>query len=385
LAILPCGSVSIPAARITDIGQFPERTSIDLAEEALDGALGDAGLRRADVDGFVWNLGTSVGANYDVACRELGLRPGFVMQTWTHGRFTGSCIGIAAMAVASGAATAVACVGGIKGLPYRGEGDKRKGIGRELYMRPAADALTRYLQMYGVDRDRLAEVVLSAHRYAGLNPHAYRHDGLSLAEYATSPMAFEPLKEADCYPTDESAGPVHDCGVCVLVTSAHRSSASGREVYFLSGQTIQGGPEEVYFGRPGLGDPPSSFQPSDRDIAAFTACGVTPSDIDGFYTYDPFSSTVWYSLERFGYCEPGEAPSWATAERMWLDGELPVNTNGGILAAGHSVGWGQIVEMVQQLRGEAGQRQIAGVELVHWGSVFGDSLILTNNAERCGR
>lgn len=71
-----------------------------------------------------------------------------------------------------------------------------------------------------------------------------------------------------------------------------------------------------------------------------------------------------FALERFGYCEPGTAPVWATPERMWLDGELHVNTTGGMLSAGHTAGWGQIVEMVQQLRHEAGPHQINGVELL---------------------
>lgn len=385
MAVVPAEPVSIAAAAITDIGQFPERGSVDLAGEALDSALRTAGLRRSDVDGFVWNLGTSLGANYDVLCAELGLRPGFVAQTWTHGRFTGTSLQMAAMAVATGAATTVACLGGIKGRPHLGARDKRPpGAGVEIFVRPAATALARYLEMYQADRDRLADVVLTAHRYAALNPRAYLGDEFSAADYEASPTLLDPLKEADCFPTDASAGPVNDSGVCVLVTKARAPHSDGSPVYFLAGQSIQGGPEEVYFGRPGLGEPTYAFRPTDRDVAVFTETGLSPGDMDGFYTYDAFAPVVWFALERFGYCEPGQAPEWVTAKRMWLDGELPVNTNGGMLAAGHTAGWGQIVEMVDQLRGAAGPRQIDGAELLHWGSVFGDSVILTNNIDRCG-
>jgi acetyl-CoA acetyltransferase len=384
MAIVPGRGVAIAAATVTDIGLFPGRRSIDLAEEALDGALRTAGLRRSDIDGYVWNLGAGMGSNYDKVCARLGLRPGFVVQTWTHGRFTGSSIGIAAMAVASGAATTVACVGGIKGAPHRGADDPRKpGDGVEIYVRPAATALSRYLDMYGADRDRLADVVLTAHRYAALNPHAYLRDGLTEADYAASPMFLDPLKKVDCFPTDASAGPINDSGVCVLVTTADKAPDDVAPVHVVAAQGIQAGPEEVYFGRPGLGDEPYAFSPTERDLAAFTAAGVGPSDVDGFYTYDAFASTIWYALERYGYCAPGEGPEWASAKRMWLDGELPVNTNGGILAAGHTAGWGQIVEMVDQLRGQAGPRQIPDASLLHWGSVFGDGLILTNDPARC--
>lgn len=386
MAFLPGKAVSIAAAKITDIGQFPDRSSVNLAEEALESALQAADLRREDIDGYIWNLGEGLGANYDEVCADLGLRPSFVMQTWTHGRFTGTCLATAAMAVASGAATTVACVGGIKGVPYRGESDERKpGTGRELYARPAATALSRYLEMYGADRDRLIDVVETAHSYATLNPRADQSLEFSATNYGTSPSIIGPLKAADCFPTDESGEPIHDSGVCVIITRADTSDSQVSPVHLLAGQGIQAGPEEAYFGRPGLGESPYLFQPTDRDTAVFTETGLAPTDMDGFYTYDAFAPTVWYALERFGYCEPGEAPDWATSKRMSLNGQLPVNTNGGILAAGHTAGWGQIVEMVDQLRGEAGPRQIEGAELLHWGSVFGDSVILTNNPDKCVR
>jgi acetyl-CoA acetyltransferase len=228
-------------------------------------------------------------------------------------------------------------------------------------------------------------VVLTAHRYGALNPRAYLRAGLTEADYAASPWFLEPLKEADCFPTDASSGPINDSGVCVLVTTTDRAPADLAPVHVVAAQGLQGGPEEVYFGRPGLGDEPYAFRPTERDLAVFTGSGLAPTDMDGFYTYDAFASTIWYALERFGYCEPGEAPEWASAKRMWLDGGLPVNTNGGILSAGHTAGWGQIVEMVDQLRGAAGPRQIEGASLLQWGSVFGDSVILTNDPDRCRR
>jgi len=151
----------------------------------------------------------------------------------------------------------------------------------------------------------------------------------------------------------------------------------------VAAQGIQAGPEEVYFGLPGLGEEPRPYEPTARDLATFTEGGVTHADVDGFYTYDAFAPTVWYALERFGYCAPGTAPDWVTAERIWRDGELPVNTNGGMLSAGHTAGWGQIVEMVDQLTGRAGPRQIEGASLLHWASVFGDSVLLTNDPALC--
>jgi acetyl-CoA acetyltransferase len=275
-------------------------------------------------------------------------------------------------------------LGGIKASPSPDrQAARRPSGGVEVYVRPAARALERYLARYGVDRERLADIVLSARRYGALNPRAFLRGPFTADDYRASPFVLESLRAADCLPSDESWGPVNDSGVCVVVTRTDEARAARPPVLIAAAQSIQAGPEEVYFGRPGLGEDTYDFRPTPRDLSVFTETGLSRRDVDGFYTYDAFASAVWFALERFGYCGPGEAPSWVTQERIWRDGDLPVNTNGGILAAGHTSGWAQVVEMVEQLRGEGGPRQIPGAELLHWGSIFGDSLLLTTNADHC--
>jgi acetyl-CoA acetyltransferase len=107
----------------------------------------------------------------------------------------------------------------------------------------------------------------------------------------------------------------------------------------------------------------------------FETSGVRPSDIDGFYTYDAFSPLVWFALERFGFCGEGEAPLFCEQE-IGFGGRLPVNTNGGMLSEGHLCGFNHLVEMVLQLRGLGGERQMPHASLVQWGSCYGDSVIL---------
>ena len=107
------------------------------------------------------------------------------------------------------------------------------------------------------------------------------------------------LKVADCLPTDESAGPINDAGVCVLVTRRENDASTGTTVYIVAGQGIQGGPEEVYFGRPGLGEPTYAFRPSRcGTLAVFRETGLSPADMDGFYTYDAFSPTIWFGASN---------------------------------------------------------------------------------------
>ena len=105
--------------------------------------------------------------------------------------------------------------------------------------------------------------------------------------------------------------------------------------------------------------------------------GVTREDLDGLYVYDSFSSNLWMVLERFGFCAEGEAPSWVEKSGLGVGSDLPVNTNGGLMAEGDFTGYAHLIEMVRQLRGSAGERQIADASVLQWATPWGDSLILT--------
>ena len=106
--------------------------------------------------------------------------------------------------------------------------------------------------------------------------------------------------------------------------------------------------------------------------------GVSRGEISGLYVYDSFSSNLWMVLERFGFCGEGEAPQYVRETGIELGADaMPVNTNGGLMSEAHLSGYGHLAEMVRQLRGEAGARQIAGAAAVQWATPRGDSLILT--------
>ena len=80
-------------------------------------------------------------------------------------------------------------------------------------------------------------------------------------------------------------------------------------------------------------------------------------------------------LERFGFCPPGEAHAWVGGGRIALGGALPVNTSGGLMSEAHVSGWNSIAEIVRQLRGDAGERQIPEASHLQWGTVWGDSIV----------
>lgn len=88
--------------------------------------------------------------------------------------------------------------------------------------------------------------------------------------------------------------------------------------------------------------------------------------IQGLHTYDAFSPLVLFVLERFGFCAPGEAAAFVQEGRIGPGGALPVSTSGGLLSEAHVADWNSLCEMMRQLRGDAGPRQIADARALQW-------------------
>jgi acetyl-CoA acetyltransferase len=396
--MVPPFNAAIVGAAITPVGIWPEETTFGLAARALSEALDDSGLERAQLDGFVWNLGRPSGEDYDAMVAGLGLRTRFVTQFWTHGRFTGSAVLAAATAVTMGLADYVVCLGGTKrragggpsaaafGTPPYGDVAR---YGMTSFVHDAALSLQSYLAHHGSDRDRLADVVLAARDHATRNDTAWLRDPLTLDDYLASPLIVEPLRRLDCFPFGPTGSPQNDYGACVIIGRGDLARELDRPpVHIIGGQGVQGGRQEAYFGLPGLGlfgQTETAFAPGPWDRQAYDQAGMQPADVDLFYTYDCFASLVWMALERYGHCAPGTASAWATRERIGPGGSFPVNTNGGLLSQGHTAGWGHMVELTRQLRHEAGDRQVAGASVAQWGAIFGDALLFTNDDGRVPR
>lgn len=369
---------------------FSETGVLPLADRAVQAALEDAGLDRSAIDGVVVHIGSPRGADCDEICRMLGIEARFVSQTWSHGRFCSTVLQHAAMALAHGLADCVLALGSFRNTAFPRHGQVgfpgfeenfREGGGPHAetphagLIAPiggAALSAQRYFQHYGVDREKLAAVALAQRNGAVLNPHAFRREPLSLQGYLDSPYVAEPLRRLDC------SSPV-DASVAVLLTREDRARDLAQPTVLLQAfQGLHGGPNEFVFGQPGLGVNQRDvfdYRPAGGGEPVFAAAGVQRGDIDTLHCYDGFSPQVLWTLERFGFAPPGCAADWVQDGRIELGGELPVNTSGGHLSEGHSNGWGQTAEIVRQLRGQAGPRQIPDCQLAMWATTFGDAII----------
>jgi acetyl-CoA acetyltransferase len=361
-----------------------------IANRAVVLALGDCGLQRSALDGLIVHIGSPRGLDYDEFATLLAIGTRFSSQTWAHGRFCGTVLQHAAMALDHRLADYVLCVAtfmnsrftqhGTPGFPGFAE-NLREGAGphaETLYaglaapVGGAAMATTRYLHKYGVDREKLAAVALSQRKSALLNPAAVMKKPITIADYNASPLIVEPLRRLDCSVSV-------DTSVAVILTRADRARDLNKPpVYLRSYQGIAAGPNEFVFGQRGLGINQCGeydYVPAGAAEPVFLAAGITPRDVDTLHCYDGFTPQVLWTLERFGFAPVGGAADWVQDGRIDLGGELPVNTSGGHLSEGHSNGWGQTVEIVRQLRGEAGLRQLPGCRLALWATTFGDAIL----------
>lgn len=384
------GQAAVIGVGASSFERDPDRSVLTMAGQALSRALADAGLEAAAIDGLIVQIGSPRGADYDTIAQTFGLAPKFCSQTWPHGRFTATVIAQAAMAVACGLATRVACLLAMKNSdigrigeadnPFFHEQFRENGgphgeegpIGMTSPVAGAALAFDLYCRRYGKDRELLAEVPLTFRRHAALNDDAVMSAPLNLADYRAARAIVEPLRLFDC-------SLVGDGAVCVIV-AAPGETPRGRPAVVLTGvQGVQAGRDHFIFAPRGLGVAQQSEQrltlAEARAQPVWAMAGAAPERIDVFGAYDSFSPLPVYAFEEFGFCAAGEGLDWIQGGRIGLGGELPTNTNGGQLSHAQVNGWGQVRELVLQLRGEAGARQVEGARRAMWASCCGDALI----------
>jgi acetyl-CoA acetyltransferase len=384
------GKAAIIGVGASSFARRPDVSVLEMAAAALGGALADAGLEKSALDGLIVQIGSPRGADYDTIAQTFGLTLRYCSQTWPHGRFTATVLTQAAMAVGSGLATRVACVLAMKNsdLGRIGEADnpffheqfrenggphgEEAAIGMASPVAGAAMALALYCRRYDADRELLAAIPMTFRRHAQRTQDAVARETMSLADYRSARPIVDPLRLLDC-------SLVGDGAVCVIVTGKSQVEASQRPVWITGAQGVQAGRDSFIFAPHGLGMAQQSgtrLTPVEaRNQPVYAMAGITPDRVDVLGVYDSFSPLALYTLEDFGFCPPGEGLNWIQDGRLDLGGEFPTNTNGGQLSHAQVNGWGQIRELVQQLRGEAQGRQIAGARTALWATVGGDALV----------
>ncbi|MCX7262914.1 MAG: thiolase family protein [Burkholderiales bacterium] len=211
----------------------------------------------------------------------------------------------------------------------------------------------RHIALYGTKVSHFGEVAVAHRQHALLNDNAVMKKPMTLEDHANSRMIADPFRLFDC--SLESDG-----GAACIVSSAERAFDLKHRRIFISG-TAAGHPDQpgAITQRPDM----TSLGIAKAAQRAFQMAGVTHADIDVAEIYDCFTYAVIRQLEDLGFCKKGEGGPFVEGGRLRLDGALPTNTHGGLLSQAHVWGLNHIVELVRQLRGNAGRAQVKDAEV----------------------
>ena len=213
--------------------------------------------------------------------------------------------------------------------------------------------MRRYMHEFGWKHEDFAQFSINSHANAMHNPYARLHEKITLEKFEKSSMVATPINLLDASPIGDGAAamvivPVEKVKRKPLITVAASAAAT-------DSIAIHSRKDPMFL--------QAAYESSRR---AYEMAGVTPADIDFFELHDAFSIMAALSLEASGFAERGQGVRLALENAIRIQGRVPVCTRGGLKARGHPVGATgvyQLVEVVQQLRGECGKTQVDGARI----------------------
>jgi benzoylsuccinyl-CoA thiolase BbsB subunit len=212
----------------------------------------------------------------------------------------------------------------------------------------------RYMYEHDLTKQQLADVSVKAHRHGSLNPYAQLRKTYTREEVMNARPVAEPFTLLHCCPTGDGAGAV------VLAASDSPLGRAARSVRIAASELTSG-----YYAS-GYRDMTTAEITRRSAAHAYEMAGIGPKDVDVAEVHDAFTIAELMYYEAFDFCAPGDAYGLLRDGVTSLGGAKPVNPSGGLLSRGHPIGAtgaAQIVEIVQQLRGEAGARQAEDVKV----------------------
>ncbi|MET0270593.1 MAG: thiolase family protein [Sphingomonas sp.] len=355
---------------ITGVGETPfvrasPKSLLEMTVEASQEAIADAGLKPADIDGFVVNRNSH-------SADELGFALGidrrpFSAITDTVGGTgpTGSALTLAQLAIEAGLCRHVLVPYGFQatrpGGPYGFH--SREPLKADLEMpvgyfgQPSyfATMANRYAYEHGLSEEELASVAITFRKWAVLTPSAQKRDPMDLDGYRKSPMISTPFRVADCCL-------MTDAGAAYVVSAADAARDAPHPAVTVQGLGLgtTRWPQAMMFTQA-----PSIFDFPGREsaAAAFAMAGVAAGDLDLAQIYDGFSISALVQAEQLGLCGEGEGGRFFHGGAAMPGGRMPVNTSGGHMSGGYLPGITLLIEGVRQLRGERGAAQVPDARL----------------------
>jgi acetyl-CoA acetyltransferase len=358
---------AIVGAGMTRFGKYPDRSLKSLGAEAIAGALADAGLEAADIDmAFVANSMSAITTGQAAVVGQTILRdcgfhgiPVYNIDNACAG--SSSALNLAVHAIRAGAARAVLVLGVEKLITS----DKTQAfraingaVAPDLLAESGIDARTQsifvasiyprrlaaYSALHALTGETLADIAVKNRAAAALNPLAQYVEPLTREAVLSSRQIVGPITALMCAPMGDGAA-------AVIVMRADATRPDQRPV--LIGASVVG-----------MGGAPHGETAIARAAArAFGEAGLTAETIDLAEVHDSIAFNELLAYEELGFAAPGGGSALVASGATAIGGSIPINTSGGLESRGHPIaatGLGQIFELVTQLRGDAGARQVTG-------------------------
>jgi acetyl-CoA C-acetyltransferase len=366
--------VAIIGVGIHPFGRFGDKSAMEMCVDAIDAAVADAGIEWGDIGaaaGGSWTV-----ANPDAIVGMVGL--------------SGIPFTNVFNACATAASAAKACADGIR----LGDYDIGIAVGMDKHPRGAftedpalvgmprwyaenGQYLTtqffgmkanRYLHEHGISQQTLAKVAAKNFRNGALNPNAFRRKPMAEHEILDSTMLNYPLTQYMFCAPDEGAAAIVMCRAAI----AHRYVDKPIFLRAVEVRTRTYGAYEVNTTFAPVDEVPSPTVFAAR--AAFEKAGVAPEDVDVIQLQDTDAGAEIIHMAECGFCADGDQEKLLADGATEITGSMPINTDGGLIANGEPIGASglrQVHELVKQLRGEAGDRQVPGEPRVGFAQLYG--------------
>jgi benzoylsuccinyl-CoA thiolase BbsB subunit len=372
--------VVVLGAGLHRFGRFPEKSIQEMGREAIKNALDDASVPFRDIEvAYVGRVLAGMGAGLNVVS-ELGQTGIPVVNIEMACASSTSAFREAYLAVANGVYDTALVVGFEKmqrGMLQISE-QQSPGTIMGLSVMPAAYALQaqRYMHEYGATPEMFAQVSVKSHRNGSLNPYAQYQTPVNLEEVMSSRTIADPITLLQCSPTTDGAAAVVICAK----DRAARYSA-GRSMTVAGWATGSGRYQPK-------SDEEGGSELNQGEVArlagiAYERAGIGPQDVDVTQVHDAFSPGEVFTIEGLGLVAEGEGARAVWEGRTEITGDIPVNTDGGLLSRGHPIGAtgaAMVTEIFRQLTGEAGPRQVKGgdakVGLIHNAGIGGINVLV---------
>ncbi len=366
--------VAVIGVGLHPFGRFGPKSAIEMGAEAVRDACADAGIAWTDVQ-FAFGGSREVD-NPDAVVTQLGLTGIPFMDVYNGCATAATALQLAAQSIQTGMYDIGVAVGMDKHDPGAFTADPVHYAAPPWYGEQGFFLTTkffgmkinRYMHDHGISQGSLAKVVAKAMRNGSKNPKAFRRKPIDEEAVLSARMLNYPLTQYMFCAPDEGAAAV------VLCKKSIARRYTSKPIYLRAAtlRTRTYGAFEVH----------NSWMATDADDAptvyaaraAYEAAGIGPADVDVIQLQDTDAGAEIIHMAENGFCADGEQEKLLHDGATEIDGPMPVNTDGGLLANGEPIGASglrQVHEIVQQLRGAAGERQVPNSPKVGFAQLYG--------------